>query len=118
MRKMIFVTMRAVSLSLIMFAAVSAQASGRGVVMKKNVYSAICQLTEPLYTYSNCSEGSYLGTSAAECAQDQAMDNCQAENNVDCVVTGVTVWAENSSEFVGYKRCMAKARVHGYEVVR
>ena len=86
-------------------------------LMRKNVYTATCALTHPLYAQDRCEEGSYWGRQATYCAADQAMDECRGENNVDCMHVSVRVWAESSQEFIGYKKCVARARVHGYEVI-
>jgi hypothetical protein len=84
------------------------------VTLRRTVYVANCQHSVPLHSYGNCSEYSRIGELVGECAMDQAIDDCQADFNVDCSEVSIRVIERSSAEFPGYKVCKAKARVHGY----
>ena len=86
------------------------------ITMKRNVYSATCNYTAPLHTYDRCDENSWIGRVAANCAMDEALDQCEGDYNSDCVKVSVQVTAEASLDFIGYRKCKARARVHGYMI--
>lgn len=80
----------------------------------KRVYRATCNYSHPLSTYDGCGEHTNAGWSARECAINDAMVECENDDNVNCSVIGVTYQARMSNEFVGYKYCQAKILVHGF----
>jgi hypothetical protein len=77
-------------------------------------YSSSCRYPYPLSTYQGCSDYTHAGSEAAECARDQAFENCRNEYNSDCIEVGVTYREIVSLEFIGYKACEATVLVHGF----
>lgn len=87
--------------------------AGEGFI-KRNVYTASCKFGVPLSTFTRCDEHSGTGYKVAECAMNEALDQCEGDRTIDCVEVSVRVTERSSVEFPGYKICEAQARVHGY----
>lgn len=83
---------------------------------KTNTYMASCRFEQPLDTYSSCSEDSYAGLNAFQCAREEAISKCKISYNADCIVVGFNFTSIISQEFVGYKACESKVYVHGYRL--
>lgn len=84
--------------------------------MVRTVYVDSCSYPVPLYTSQRCSINSWAGQQAYECAADGAMNQCNADYNSDCVLASTSVTTAASNEFLGFRRCIGHARVHGYSI--